>query len=307
MKILFGLLFFLAGAWSLNAQAQLAHPCNCTTSTQWTNAAKDYGIGIHYIYSFPGQAIRKFSVHTPGGGTVPESAGGSTKSATTQSGAFTRSNGLVPDAQTLVVDELPVEQIYLDGFSDWLNVYNMTGGSMKTTVQLNASSVIGFPTGVSDQSAYGIFENGVLQNNINDWLMNQIPVGSPDLDSAAATIILNLISQNPLVGLELAGAEEPGLTLIIVLNDHAKVYFVIKKGDSRLRLTEGYDADNNTVPTSQAAIGMNYFFNSSGSDGVLDFLGHVQQMGVHVQAVYDTFIVTCVKAGGQINCHTVAH
>jgi hypothetical protein len=294
-----GVLLFAADAMAL-----VTYPCACTTETQWTNVAKAWGAGTHYLYNLQGESIRKYYVHQQGGGTQPESVEPVTGGQSATIGAVADSRGYSPNAMNLVAEQQAVESIYLDDFADWVLAYELTGGTMKTTVTLDlgaAPAPTGFPADVLGHDVYAFANTSSYQNALTDWIQQQAG-NSQDLPTAAAQALAALSNSQ----LQLDTANAATINFIIILPNGQKIYVSWVKGQPHPQVTELRDASGNTVPRNPNEVNGNYSFGNH-HDEMDPFWNYLHQMGVDVEEnqTGSVWVIACTRAGGQLHCQRV--
>ncbi len=289
------------GSLALSAHPAFAlslHPCPCISEAAWEAKAIGWGSGDHYLYNLDAEVIRKYNVHIAHGGTVPLGAESGGSVAT---GSKLGPNDVAPQAQNLIADQKPVEPMYLDAFADWVVAYELTAGSMKTTVtyDLSLGPQAGFPGDVSSGSVYDFARSSSSQNNLADWIENlaQGQDHGEGLPTAAARALAEL-SGNPL-----KLDKNPNIEFVIVLVNGQRIYVIWKKDQAHPEITHLRDKNNNTVPLSPGDVHGNYNFGSAPAE-YGQFLQFLEQMGVDIvePSGGSVWVIACTRGGGLLHC-----
>ena len=294
-----GLFALLGGLAPPAANAQTARECPCSTSTSWIQMAKGLGVGEHYLYNFQSSSLRKFQVYLDTG-APPTPTGTVSQEATGDTAAQARPS-LVIQARNLAVKQVPVESYLLADWDDWVAAYQLTSGTMKSTVTFDlraGPTPIGFPDSVANGNIYDFASSTGRQNDLTDWVRDMGANGW-DLPEAAVQALLKLFGN----ALQLDKASNVTIFITFVLKDGSKITLKWSKGDLKPRIEELIDANNQTVPRSQGQVVGNYDF-SRHPEELDQFLNYVQQMGVTVQDVQSGGVwgVACVVTQGAVVC-----
>ncbi len=271
------LLGFLACPSEVLAQRN-AYRCNGCNETQYYSAATGpQELGVRYVYDFANSNIRKYQVTREPNGS-----------------------GFTYYADPLTV--IPAEQAYFDAA---VQAWNSNNAFLKVVATLNVTpttpgaSVIG-----AGASAYEIVRTSSMQNNIGSWLSQ---VGSsygppyPASFEQRVRDIIALIRTSP-ANIVLEDGDLGQLTITLIFTNGHRVTFVWKKGGTPL-MTEAWDSNNNTIPTSVSGLNGRQFNFSGGNGQDSGYFGeHANLLGAIYENVCGGQIIACVTADGHVNC-----
>jgi hypothetical protein len=270
----------IASAAANSAQASaVAVPCNACTSVEASQVARSKGQGIHYVYDFFNETLRKYEVYIE--------------------------RDLIPGQYTTLVDELPVEAGNANYFAMLLAAKRDFGNISSIVVPITVVPGDTSPGGVDlgTLNAGDILRSSQNRNALFDFILAQQNVifSRAGLPSNTSENLVGLLKSLDKVFTQ---GELLNVTLKLTFSDGSRITLTLGDGGTVTIIPRtAIDKDGNSIPDANVVDFAGEFTFSSGSSRD-DFVSVARLWGISF-STGNSLKFSCAWDGVTLSCKPI--